>query len=65
MLDAKGYHAESIGSVYNLFSNNLIGKYVASFSIPPKTVPYKAEFYEFVIKKGMFDEFIKDGNMIN
>jgi len=43
-----------------LFSNNLIGKYVASFSIPPKTVPYKNGFYEFVIKKDLFDEnFIK------
>ncbi len=47
-------------SVYNLFTNNLIGKYVASFSLPPKTVPYKDGFYEFVIKKDLFDEdFIK------
>ena len=43
-------------SVYNLFSNNLIGKYVASFSLPLKTVPYKDGFYEFVIKKDLFDE---------
>jgi len=43
-------------SVYNLFSNNLIGKYVVSFSLPPKTVPYKDGFYEFVIKKDLFDE---------
>jgi hypothetical protein len=39
-----------------LFSNNLIGKYVASFSLPPKTVPYKDGFYEFSISKGLFDE---------
>ncbi len=43
-------------SVYNLFSNNLIGKYVASFTLPPKTVPNKDGFYEFVIKKDLFDE---------
>ena len=43
-------------SVYNLFSNNLIGKYIASFLIPPKTVPYKEGFYEFVINKDLFDE---------
>jgi hypothetical protein len=45
-------------SIYNLFSNNLIGKYVASFSLPLKTVPYKNEFYEVVIKKDLFDENI-------
>ena len=45
-------------SVYNLFSNNLIGKYVASFSIPPNTIPIKDGFYEFVIKKDLFDENI-------
>jgi hypothetical protein len=43
-------------SVYNLFSNNLIGKYVASFSIPPNTIPFKDGFYEFLIKKDLFDE---------
>ncbi len=43
-------------SVYNLFSNNLIGKYVSSFSLPPRAVTYKDEFYEFVIKKDLFDE---------
>lgn len=43
-------------SVYNLFSNNLIGKYVASFSLPPMAVPYKDGFYEFVIYKYLFDD---------
>jgi hypothetical protein len=43
-------------SVYNLFSNNLIGKYVASFSIPPQNVAFKNGLYEFVIKKDLFDE---------
>jgi hypothetical protein len=52
-------------SIYNLFANNLIGKYVASFSLPSKTVPNKGGFYEFVIKKDLFDEAIEDGNMIN
>lgn len=43
-------------SVYNLYSNNLIGKYVASFSIPPKAINENDGFYEFVIKKDLFDE---------
>lgn len=43
-------------SVYNLYSNNLIGKYVASFSIPPKAINNNDGFYEFVIKKDLFDE---------
>jgi len=51
-------------SVYNLFSNNLIGKYVASFSIPPKTVLYKDGFYEFVIKKDLFDEELMELNFM-
>lgn len=48
-------------SVYNLFSNNLIGKYVASFSIPPKSVTEKDGFYEFVVNKNMFDEELIEG----
>jgi hypothetical protein len=43
-------------SIYNLYSNNLIGKYVASFSIPPKAINNNDGFYEFVIKKDLFDE---------
>lgn len=46
-------------SVYNLFSNNLIGKYVVSFSLPPKAIPIKEGFYEFVISKNLFDEKLK------
>lgn len=49
-------------SVYNLYSNNLIGKYIASFSIPPKPVNKQNNFYEFFIKKDLFDEdlIVKD-----
>lgn len=43
-------------SVYNLYSNNLIGKYVASFSIPPKGIITRDEFYEFSVEKDLFDE---------
>lgn len=46
-------------SIYNLYSNNLIGKYVSSFSIPPKAINKNDGFYEFVIKKDMFDQEIK------
>lgn len=45
-------------SIYNLHSNNLIGKYVASFSIPPKTINKSEGFYEFIIKRKVFDEEI-------
>ena len=43
-------------SVYNLFTNNLIGSYAASFSSPPKRVPRSRDRYSFTIKRGVFDE---------
>jgi hypothetical protein len=43
-------------SIYNLYSNNLIGKYVASFSIPPKAINTRDEFYEFSVEKDLFEE---------
>ena len=49
-------------SVYNLFSNNLIGKYVASFSIPPKALTNNNGFYEFVVRKDLFDEELLELN---
>jgi hypothetical protein len=52
-------------SIYNLYSNNLIGKYVASFSIPTKTVLKKNNFYEFVVKKDLFDEDWKERDFSN
>lgn len=51
-------------SVYNLFSNNLIGKYVASFSLPPNAVPTKDGFYEFVIAKELFEEELSENNFM-
>jgi hypothetical protein len=47
--------AEEI-SVYNLFTNNLIGSYAASFSSPPKSVPRFGDRYSFAIMRGVFDE---------
>ncbi|MDY0081649.1 MAG: hypothetical protein RBR74_00570 [Ignavibacteriaceae bacterium] len=47
-------------SVYNLYSNNLIGKYAASFSIPPKSVTKQNDFYEFLIRNDLFDEDLKN-----
>lgn len=41
-------------SIYNLYSNNLIGKYVASFSIPPKEIKRREGFYEFIVEKEVF-----------
>jgi hypothetical protein len=51
-------------SVYNLFSDNLSGKYVASFSLPYWTVPLKDGFYEFIIKKNLFDEELMELNFM-
>lgn len=42
-------------SIYNLYSNNLIVKYVASFSIPPKEIKRREGFYEFIVEKEVFD----------
>lgn len=46
-------------SIYNLYSNNLIGKYVASFSIPPKEIKKKDGFYGFIVEKYLFEEELK------
>lgn len=46
-------------SVYNLYSNNLIGKYIASFSIPPKLVTIQNNFYVFSVRKDLFDEELR------
>jgi hypothetical protein len=43
-------------SIYNLYSNNLIGKYVASFSIPPKEIKKRNGYFEFLVMKELFDE---------
>jgi len=47
-------------SVYNLFSNNLIAKYVRSFTTENKPVFIGDGFYLFSIKKKIFDESIKN-----
>jgi hypothetical protein len=49
-------------SLYNLYSNNLIGKYVASFSLPTKIVKNRDGLYEFVVKKDLFDEEFLENN---
>ena len=48
-------------SVYNFYSNNLIAKYVKSFTIENKPVPLNKGFYSFSISKNVFDNRI--GNM--
>lgn len=42
-------------SIYNLYTNNLIANYVASFSIPPAAVPIVDGNYRFSIRKYIFD----------
>ncbi len=43
-------------SVYNLFTNELIASYVASFVLPPASVPKQEGRYYFSIDKTVFDE---------
>lgn len=45
-------------SIFNLYTNNLIAKFVSSFSIPVKNVPQKRGLWEFSILKTVFDENI-------
>ena len=43
-------------SVYNFYSNNLIAKYVRSFSPSSEKVPQINNYYQFLIKKKIFDK---------
>ncbi|MEJ2616474.1 MAG: hypothetical protein P8Z35_16075, partial [Ignavibacteriaceae bacterium] len=43
-------------SVYNFYSNNLIAKYVRSFSASSKKVPQFNNYYQFLIKKDLFEK---------
>ena len=45
-------------SVYNFYSNNLIAKYVRSFSLLNKKVPQIDNFYQFLIEKKIFDKLL-------
>lgn len=45
-------------SVYNLFTNNLIAKYVSTFSIPPENVYRKDGFYLFTLPLDVFDNLL-------
>lgn len=47
-------------SVYNFYSNNLIAKYVKSFSVSNKRVPQLNNLYQFLIKKNLFDKSLTD-----
>lgn len=47
--------AEEI-SVYNLFTNNIIGSYASSFSIPSKRVLRIGDRYSFSISRRVFDD---------
>jgi hypothetical protein len=45
-------------SVYNLFTNNLIASYAASFTVPPRKVPQIGGRYCFSIRKSVFEDAI-------
>ncbi len=46
-------------SLYNLFTNNLIAKYVRGFSAKNIQVPQKEGYYQFVIPKDLIEDNIK------
>ena len=48
-------------SVYNLFTNNLIAKYVTAFTMGNEPVNQKGGLYIFTVQKRVFDEPIKKG----
>jgi hypothetical protein len=52
-------------SIYNLFSNNLIAKYVKAFSIYNEKVDQQDGFFIFTINKNVFDEVIKTENEVS
>ena len=47
-------------SIYNLYTNNLIAKYVSSFAIPMKTVPSHEGYFRFGVRKDIFDEKLRE-----
>jgi len=47
-------------SIYNLFTNNLIGNLVSSFTIPYEQIPEKDGYFSFCVKKSIFDEELKE-----
>jgi hypothetical protein len=46
-------------SIYNLYTNNLIAKYVSSFAIPPENVYRKDGFYIFTLPHNYFKDIDK------
>ena len=56
----KGQYSISINaneiSIYNLYTNNLIENFVSAFSIPATSVPMDDSYYEFNVKKEIFEE---------
>lgn len=46
-------------SIYNLFTNNLLAKYVRGFSTDNKSVQQKSGYHIFSIKKNLFDESLE------
>jgi hypothetical protein len=47
-------------SVYNLYANNLVAKYVASMSAQMLPIIIEEGFYSFSVKKSVFDEDIRE-----
>jgi hypothetical protein len=47
-------------SVYNLYTNNVIANIVGPFSVPPMEIPKKDGWFEFSVKKNLFEEQLDD-----
>ena len=50
-------------SLYNFFSNNLLAKFVSSFTLDQRKVHKENGYYVFAVKKALFDEPLKPGDV--
>ncbi len=68
LLPGRKYKGEKYGvfadsneiSIYNFYSNNLIAKYVRSFTVTQKRVSRHDNLYQFFVKKEVFDEALRE-----
>ncbi len=68
LLPGRKYMGEKYGifadsnevSIYNFYSNNLIAKYVRSFTVTQKRVTFHDNLYQFFVKKEVFDEALRE-----
>lgn len=47
-------------AVYNLYTNNLIANYASGFTVDMRPVPKENGYYEFLLRRELFDEYLSD-----